>query len=205
MTPTRRLAKRLFDLALAVILAPILLTLMLVVLVTLMFTEGRPYFYAAERMKSPTQSFRLWKFRTMTVVAGDAGVSGGDKAARITRIGRILRKTRGDELPQLWNIFKGDLSFVGPRAPLREYVERFPEVYAEVLKTPPGATGIASLYYHRHEEWLLKRCATPEETDRVYCEKCIPAKAKLDLMYRDHASVCFDFVLVCRTIKRVLS
>ncbi|WP_339107988.1 sugar transferase [Thioclava sp. GXIMD4216] len=197
--------KRLFDLGLALCLAPILLTLILVVLVTLAFTEGRPYFYVAERMKTPTQSFRLWKFRTMSVVAADSGVSGGNKAARVTRIGRILRKTRGDELPQLWNILKGDLSFVGPRAPLREYVERFPELYGEVLKSRPGATGLASLYYHRHEEWLLAQCDTPEQTDRVYCETCIPAKARLDLMYQRHQSVCFDAKLVWDTIKKVLS
>ncbi|MER5172706.1 sugar transferase [Thioclava sp. GXIMD2076] len=196
--------KRLFDLVLALLLAPILLTLIAIVLVTLAFTEGRPYFYVAERMKSPTESFRLWKFRTMSLVESDSGVSGGNKAARITRIGRILRKTRGDELPQLWNIFKGDLSFVGPRAPLREYVERFPAIYGEVLKSRPGATGLASLYYHRHEEWLLSQCDTPEETDRVYCETCIPAKAKLDLMYQKHRSVCFDARIVYDTIKKVL-
>ncbi|TQS73437.1 sugar transferase [Rhodobacteraceae bacterium] len=198
-------SKRLFDLALALVLAPLLLTLMVIVLVTLMFTEGRPYFYAAERMKTPTQGFRLWKFRTMSVDPDDSGVSGGNKAARVTRIGRILRKTRGDELPQLWNILRGDLSFVGPRAPLREYVQRFPEIYGQVLQSRPGATGIASLYYHRHEEWLLSRCATAEETDRVYCETCIPAKAKLDMLYQRNQSVCFDLILVIRTIKRVLS
>ncbi|OCX64656.1 sugar transferase [Thioclava sp. SK-1] len=199
------LSKRLFDLTLALILSPILLTLMLVVLVTLMFTEGRPYFYAADRMRSPTRRFRLWKFRTMTIDHSDHGVTGGNKAARITRIGRILRKTRGDELPQLWNIFKGDLSFVGPRAPLPDYVERFPEIYGQVLQSRPGATGIASLYYHRHEEWLLAKTTTPAETDAVYCQVCIPAKAKLDLLYQRHQSVCFDLVLVVRTIKRVLS
>lgn len=197
-------SKRLFDIGLGLFLLPILGTLMLVVLVTLMFTEGRPYFYVAERMKTPTEGFGLIKFRTMTVAEGDKGVSGGDKAARITRIGRILRRTRGDELPQLWNIFKGDLSFVGPRAPLRDYVERFPEVYGEVLKSRPGATRLASLYYHAHEEWLLARCKTAEETDRVYCERCIPAKARLDLLYQRHRSVCFDAVLVWRTIRRVL-
>ncbi|MEZ5684974.1 MAG: sugar transferase [Paracoccaceae bacterium] len=196
--------KRLFDLTLALLLLPLLGSLMLIVLVTLVFTEGRPYFYAAERMKTPTQSFRLWKFRTMTVVDEDAGVSGGDKAARITRIGRILRRTRGDELPQLWNIIRGDLSFVGPRPPLRAYVERFPEIYNEVLKSRPGATGLASLYYHAREERLLARCSTPEETDRVYCDICIPGKARLDLMYQQIFSPCFDFLIILKTIHRVL-
>ena len=138
------------------------------------------------------------------MVDRDAGVSGGDKAARVTPVGRILRRTRLDELPQLWNILRGDISFVGPRPPLREYVERFPEVYRAVLTSRPGVTGLASIHYHRHEEWLLARCATPAETDRVYCTRCIPAKARLDLIYARHASVCFDLRLIGRTIARVL-
>ena len=204
MTRRQRLAKRSFDLVLALLLTPLIATLFLIVLVTLIFNEGRPYVYAAERMKTPTRSFRLWKFRTMSVVEEDAGVSGGDKQARVTRMGRILRRTRGDELPQLWNIFRGDISFVGPRPPLREYVERFPEIYAEVLSVPPGVTGLASIHYHAHEDWVLSRCATPEETDAAYCRRCIPAKARLDMIYARHASVCFDLVLIWRTLRRVL-
>ena len=120
--------KRLFDLffvtLLIVILAPVLLALLL----WLLLREGRPVFYVAERMKGIDQPFNLWKLRTMTVVESDAGVSGGDKNTRITPTGAWLRGKRLDEFPQLWNILRGDLSFVGPRPPLREYVERYPEV-----------------------------------------------------------------------------
>lgn len=198
------LHKRLFDILFALLILPLVGLIGLAVLVGLALTQGRPFFYAAERMKTPTRGFRLWKFRTMTVVDRDSGVSGGDKAARITPMGRLMRRTRLDELPQLWNILRGDISFVGPRPPLRQYVERFPEIYGEVLKSRPGVTGLASIHYHRHEEWLLARCATPEETDRVYCTRCIPAKARLDLIYARHASVCFDLQLIGRTIARVL-
>lgn len=200
MTP----AKRLLDILLALAILPIVLPLLAVILVVLALTQGRPFFYAAERMKTPTRAFRLWKLRTMTVVATDQGVSGGNKSARITPAGRFLRRVRFDELPQIWNILKGDISFVGPRPPLREYVERFPDVYNEVLKSRPGVTGLASIHYHRHEEWLLSRCTSAEETDRVYCARCIPAKAQLDLLYARHASACFDLVLILRTIRKVI-
>lgn len=196
--------KRLFDLGLALVLLPFVTMLGGGVLLALALTQRRPFFYAAERMKTPTQGFRLWKFRTMTVAQGDCGVSGGDKAARITPIGRVLRRFRLDEIPQLWNILRGDMSFVGPRPPLREYVERFPETYAEVLRMRPGVTGLASIHFHRHEDWLLRRCQTPKETDHVYCTRCIPAKARLDLIYARHAGLCFDAALVLRTLVRVL-
>ena len=192
--------KRLFDLffvtLLIVILAPVLLALLL----WLLLREGRPVFYVAERMKGIDQPFNLWKLRTMTVVESDAGVSGGDKNTRITPTGAWLRGKRLDEFPQLWNILRGDLSFVGPRPPLREYVERYPEVYREVLKSRPGVTGLASIAYHRHEAALLARCTTPEETDAVYTRICVPAKARLDLIYQRHQSMCYDFDLVFQTI-----
>ncbi len=199
------LTKRLFDIGFALLILPVIGLLGLLVLAALALTQGRPYFYAAERMKTPDTAFRLWKFRTMTVVATDAGVSGGDKAGRITPVGRLLRRFRLDELPQLWNILRGDISFVGPRPPLRSYVERFPGIYAEVLKSRPGVTGLASIHYHRHEEWLLARSRSAAETDRLYCRICIPAKAKLDLIYARHASVCLDLRLIGRTIARMIS
>ncbi|RWR44198.1 sugar transferase [Sinirhodobacter ferrireducens] len=198
------LSKRLFDILFALAILPIVLPVGLIVAAALLLTQGRPLFYAAERMKTPARGFRLWKFRTMTTVARDSGVSGAHKAARITPAGRILRRFRLDELPQLWNILAGDISFVGPRPPLRQYVERFPEIYGPVLRSRPGVTGLASIHYHRHEEWLLARCRTASETDRVYCARCVPAKARLDLIYAKNASVCFDIVLIFRTITRVL-
>jgi lipopolysaccharide/colanic/teichoic acid biosynthesis glycosyltransferase len=192
--------KRIFDLffvsLLLVILAPVLGALLL----WLLWKEGRPLFYVAERMKGVDQPFMLWKLRTMTVVEADSGVSGGDKVARITPTGAWLRRRRLDEFPQLWNILKGDLSFVGPRPPLRQYVQAYPGIYAEVLKSRPGVTGLASITYHRHEDALLARCATPEETDAVYGRICVPAKARLDLIYQRNQNMCYDFDLVFQTI-----
>ncbi len=196
MTWQKRILDLFFACLLVVILGPVLLALTL----WLLWREGRPVFYVAERMKSVDQSFNLWKLRTMTVVDTDAGVSGGDKAARITSTGAWLRSKRLDEFPQLWNILKGDLSFVGPRPPLREYVERYPDLYAKVLKSRPGVTGLATNVYNKHEALLLARCTTPQETDAVYTRCCVPTKARLDLIYQRHQNICYDFALVFETI-----
>ena len=192
--------KRIFDLFFASLLVVILGPILLGLLLWLLIKQGRPLFYVAERMKGVDQPFALWKLRTMTVVDTDSGVSGGDKSARITPTGAWLRSKRLDEFPQLWNILKGDISFVGPRPPLRQYVEQFPDLYGEVLKSRPGVTGLASIVYHKHEAALLARCKTPEQTDAVYTRICVPAKARLDLLYQKHQSTCYDFDLVFQTI-----
>ncbi len=192
--------KRIFDLFFASLLVIILGPVLIFLIVYLLVKQGRPLFYVAERMKGPNQPFNLWKLRTMTVVDADQGVSGGNKAARVTPTGAWLRRKRLDEFPQLWNILKGDLSFVGPRPPLREYVERFPDIYAEVLKSRPGVTGLATIRFHKHEDRLLSRCETPQETDAVYTRICVPRKARLDLIYQRHQSTCYDFDLVFQTI-----
>lgn len=193
-------SKRLFDLFFASLLVVVLGPILLGLLIWLLIKEGRPIFYVAERMKGVDEPFMLWKLRTMTVVDTDSGVSGGDKSARITPTGAWLRSKRLDEFPQLWNILRGDLSFVGPRPPLRQYVERYPEIYGKVLKSRPGVTGLASIVYHKHEAALLERCASPEETDAVYSQTCVPAKARLDLIYQRHQNMCYDFDLVFQTI-----
>jgi lipopolysaccharide/colanic/teichoic acid biosynthesis glycosyltransferase len=192
--------KRIFDIFFACLLVLIIGPVILFLVFFILIKQGRPLFYVAERMKSPTQSFGLWKFRTMTVVNEDAGVSGGNKDSRITPLGQKLRSKRLDEFPQLWNILKGDLSFVGPRPPLREYVERFPDIYDEVLKSRPGVTGLATIRFHKHEDRLLARCDTPEQTEDVYTRICVPRKARLDMIYQRNQTTCYDFDLVFQTI-----
>lgn len=201
MTP----AKRLTDIVLALTLMAVLAVPFALLLGWLLIRQGRPLFYVAERMRSRDRAFLLWKLRTMSPAPpGDGGVSGGDKADRISPVGRRLRRYRLDEIPQLWNVIRGDMSFVGPRPPLRRYVEQFPDLYAEVLKSRPGITGLATLVFHRHEEWLLAKCTTPDETDRIYARRCIPRKARLDLMYQRQRSLCMDLGLMAQTLRRVL-
>jgi len=195
--------KRLFDILLALILIAVLAIPAAAIALVILTRSGRPVFHVSERMKTPDRAFFLWKFRTMRVARCDSGVSGGDKAARITREGRFLRRLRLDEIPQLFNILRGDMSFVGPRPPLRLYVERFPALYAQVLRSRPGITGLATLCYHRHEERLLAACASAQETDAVYARRCVPRKARLDLIYQRNSGLCHDVVIVWRTFLRV--
>ncbi|WP_299727802.1 sugar transferase [uncultured Tateyamaria sp.] len=199
MTWYKRTLDVVFAAALMVLLAPV----MAYIAWLIWRTQDGPVFYVAERMKTPTQSFGLWKFRTMRGAPSDTGVSGGHKRARITPLGARLRATRLDELPQLWNILKGDISFVGPRPPLREYVERFPDLYARVLRSRPGVTGLATLRFHKHEAHLLSRCRTAEETDAVYARICVPRKARIDLIYQRHQTIAYDFRLGLETAAMV--
>lgn len=196
--------KRLFDVVVAIVLAVVLLPLMAVIALVLFCFDQGPVFYFSERMKSAQEGFRLVKFRTMTTSIQDDEASGGYKNSRITPIGRFLRKTHLDELPQLWNIIVGDISFVGPRPPLRTYVEQLPELYGRVLEERPGVTGLASVYFHEHEERLLGRTANKFENNEVYCRTCIPRKARLDFIYAANKSMCFDIQIMLQTVFKFL-
>lgn len=196
--------KRLFDLSLALILLLPLSVVMAIMAAVMLVAQGRPIFYAAERMRAPGQPFRQLKFRTMIPENEDFGATGAHKHWRITPLGHFLRRTRIDELPQLFNILKGDMSFVGPRPPLREYVERYPAVYSQVLRNRPGVTGLATLIYHRHEDRILARCASAEATERAYYRRCLPAKLKIDLIYQRHREVRLDLWIMWNTVKIVL-
>lgn len=198
--------KRMLDLTLSLLLALVLWPVLLVLIVILLISEGRPIFYIAERMTTPTRAFGLIKLRTMRPDLADtgagSGVTGGNKSRRMSQLHRILRRTRADEIPQLWNVIKGDMSLVGPRPPLRVYVEAFPALYAAVLRSRPGVTGLASLRFHTHEEVMLAQCKTPKQTDDVYRRRCVPRKARLDLIYQARRNVCFDIALIWETAKK---
>ena len=194
--------KRALDLGLAVLTGLLLLPVVLFIAAAIALFDGRPVFYGSERMAAPGRPFTLWKFRTMRPDAADQGVTGADKAARITRVGRLLRRTRADEIPQLWNVLTGEMSLVGPRPPLRRYVEMFPDLYAAVLQSRPGVTGLATLVYHGHEEHILERCRTAAETEAAYVRRCVPRKARLDLIYARRRSFCFDLAILGRTVLR---
>ena len=197
------LGKRALDILVSALLLALLSPVILVVALAVLLRDGRPVFFASERMNGPESAFTLWKFRTMRNDPNDAGVTGADKTDRITGTGRWLRKRRLDELPQLWNVLRGDISLVGPRPPLRLYVEEAPELYARVLRNRPGITGLATLVYVRHEEAVLSGCRSPQETHDAYLRRCVPAKAHIDLIYGQNRSLCFDLVLLWRTLRTV--
>lgn len=198
------ISKRIFDLLVASLLSVALFPVIVIVAIFILIKDGRPVFFISERMKSTTQGFALVKFRTMKPVIGDSGPSGGDKSSRITSTGHLLRRTRLDEIPQLLNVFRGDISFVGPRPPLRLYVEKFPDLYGEVLKSRPGITGLASTRYHAHEAMLLAHSQSKEETNEIYSRACVPRKARLDLIYQKNQGLCFDMRIMIGTVFKLL-
>lgn len=199
-----RFGKRFFDIGLALALLVPASAAMFGIAIGLRLCQGGPIFYVSERMASPERAFRLIKFRTMAPAADAGCATGGDKAERVTPIGHYLRKSRLDELPQLWNILRGDMTFVGPRPPLRRYVERHPEIYDKVLLSRPGLTGMATLKFGQRERLILAHCRSPVETDRLYSRHCVPAKARLDLLYQRTQSARLDIYLLWQTIRHCL-
>lgn len=204
--PTVPAGKRLFDLGLAALLLVPGAALIGGIWLLIAVREGRPVVYASERRRSVGETFTLWKFRTMTRSPDgrEVGVSGGDKAHRITPMGRVLRRSRLDELPQLFNVLAGDMSFVGPRPPTPDYVDRYPAVYEEVLACRPGITGLATVIFHAHEEALLRASRSAEETDAIYVRRCIPRKARLDRIYRENQSLGLDLYIIYLTAGKLL-
>lgn len=192
--------KRLFDITLSLALLVPLSFVMAVVALILLIVQGRPILYAAPRMRTPTETFMHLKFRTMLKQDQDSGVTGAHKNWRITPLGHFLRRSRIDEMPQLFNILMGDMSFVGPRPTIREYVERFPTVYGQVLKNRPGVTGLATLIYHQHEGEILARCRSAEETERAYSRRCLPTKLKIDLIYQKNRTMALDLWIMWQTL-----
>lgn len=196
--------KRTFDFTFALILLTPLSFVIAAVALLLLVTQGRPIFYVAPRMRSLDRSFKHLKFRTMREQENDSGVTGAHKKWRITPLGHFLRRTRIDELPQLFNILKGDMSFVGPRPTIRQYVDANPSIYSQVLKSLPGVTGLATLIYHRHEDRILARCNSAEETEGAYSRRCLPTKLKIDLIYQRNQSLLLDLWIMWRTLTIVL-
>lgn len=197
-------AKRAFDIFFSLFLLIPLSIVMLGVAGVLLLSQGRPILYVAPRMKTAEDSFHLLKFRTMHRVDEDSGATGAHKSWRITSVGRILRRTRIDELPQLFNILRGDMSFVGPRPPLREYVERFPREYGQVLRMRPGVTGLATLIYHAQEDRIMASCDTAEATEAAYYRRCLPTKLQLDMIYQRRRNMALDFWIIWNTSMTVI-
>jgi lipopolysaccharide/colanic/teichoic acid biosynthesis glycosyltransferase len=188
--------KRVVDLLVA---ATGLLLLSPILAVTVLFVKlssRGPALYRQERVGRYGRTFRIVKFRSMFVDADRHGLAitaAGD--SRITSIGRILRRFKLDELPQLWNVLKGDMSLVGPRPEVARYVESYSIAQRQVLAARPGITDPASIVY-RHEETILERQPDP---DRYYREVVLPHKLTLNLEYLRRVSFSYDLSLILRT------
>ena len=189
--------KRLFDFCVSASGLLLLSPVFLAVAVLVKVGDGGPVFFLHERIGRGFAPFKMYKFRTMVTDAarlGPAVTKGGDP--RITRVGAFLRKTKLDELPQLINVAKGDMSLVGPRPEVARYVEAFRDEYAEILSVRPGITDYASIMY-RDEEEVLRGAADLEKT---YVGEVLPRKLMLNREYIRKASALEDIRIIFRTI-----
>jgi len=192
--------KRLFDIVVAFGAVVFLLPLFLIVSVLIKLDSPGPIFFKQRRIGKRFQPFEILKFRTMVhnPWAGGQSITAGEDP-RITRVGRFLRKSKIDELPQLINVLRGEMTFVGPRPEVPQYVEMFRSDYEEILRVRPGITDLASLKY-RDEAGLLGQAENPEAE---YIGRVLPDKINLGKEYIKKSSLFFDLRLIFKTFLRL--
>lgn len=192
--------KRSFDILVSgfalLLLAPLLL---LIALLIVLNSKGGAL-YRQQRIGWKGKPFTLFKFRSMYVRAEEQGLLTVGKDHRITPIGRFLRRYKLDELPQLWNVFRGDMSIVGPRPEVQRYVRHYTEEQRKVLSVRPGLTDYASLHYI-DEAALL---AESNEPEKVYLEQILPHKLQLGLEYVERQSFVEDIKIIVKTLLKLL-
>ena len=197
--------KRLMDIALAFIIMLLLLLPMAVIAVAVKASSRGPALFRQERVTTYGRRFKILKFRTMTVGADKAGAlvtSAND--ARVTGIGAALRKYRLDELPQIFHVLSGKMSFVGTRPEVPRYVDRYTPAMKATLLMPAGITSLASIKY-KDEDKIIGSLSDPSEVDRVYAQRILPEKMKYNLEYIEDFSVGADIRLMLMTVKSMLS
>ena len=193
--------KRLFDLACCALAAPVAAVLGLLVAVIVRVTSGPPVLYRGRRMGKDGGEFEILKFRTMTAGGTGPRVTAANDA-RVTAGGAWLRRTKLDELPQLINVLRGDMSVVGPRPEDPRYADQYQGRFAEVLSVRPGITGPAAVQF-RHEEALL-RAVEEADLDAHYVASVLPSKLELDLAYVRRHDLRTDLAILAATAKAVL-
>ena len=191
--------KRLFDMVCAALGLLILSPVLLVCTLLVGLTSPGGVLFRQERIGKDGVPFTIYKFRSMRKDNAGLKIS-TSRDTRITSVGRVLRKTKLDELPQLWNVLKGDMSFVGPRPEVREYTDLYTPEQRQVLMVRPGITGLASIRY-RNENELLTASSDP---NRTYIDEVMPAKLALDLKYIPCACVSYDIKLIWETLVTVV-
>lgn len=193
--------KRCFDITVSFIGIIFLLLPFAVIAILIKATSEGPVFFRQTRVGKNGKEFRIYKFRTMVSDAEKKGLQitvGQD--SRITGIGKVLRKTKADELPQLFNVFVGQMSFVGPRPEVPHYVEMYNDYQKNVLRLRPGITELASIVY-RDENGLLAESEDPEKT---YIEEIMPKKIELNMKYFQKMNVFYDIYLIFKTFAAIL-
>ena len=190
--------KRFFDLTLALSSMLLLSPVIVLVAIWIKLDSRGPVFYRQTRIGLNSRPFSIYKFRSMVV--GDANGGAQITAAgdpRITKVGRLLRKTKLDELPQLINVVKGEMSFVGPRPEVQKYVELYTEEQMAVLSVRPGITGVSQVEF-RDEETLLSQ---QQDVEAYYVQTLMQEKLARDLQYVRERTFLNDIGLILRTLR----
>lgn len=188
--------KRTFDLLASALGLIILSPIFALIALLIRLTSPGPVFYRARRVGQGGREFTLYKFRSMVADADRRGpgiTAAGDP--RVTSIGRVLRRTKLDELPQLWNVLRGDMSLVGPRPEDPRYVALYTPEQRRVLDVRPGITSLASIEY-RNEEAVLHG----PDWEQRYIHEVMPAKLAIDLRYVQRATLFTDLLIILRTL-----
>ena len=194
--------KRLFDFSLAGFLLFCTFPLFVMVMISISLTSEGGAFYSAERIGFRGRRFKMYKFRTMVKNADKKGgfsVSTNDE--RVTKIGKILRKTKVNELPQLFNVFKGDMSFVGPRPEVSFYTDRFNEEEKKILEVLPGITDFSSIKFSNEAE-ILER-SNIKDKEKAFEIEIWPEKKRLQLRYVKVKSFFVDFKILMNTFREL--
>ena len=194
--------KRFFDIVASGIGLILLSPLFIILTIWIKCDSIGPVFYKQVRVGRNNMDFQLFKFRSMRVGSDKKGlITVGGHDPRITRSGYYIRKYKLDEFPQLINVFKGDMSLVGPRPEVRKYVDMYTEEQMHVLDVRPGITDLASIRY-RNENELLERVNDP---DKYYVEVIMPDKLRINLEYVARHSFTFDIRLIFQTFRAIVS
>lgn len=194
--------KRLFDILASGLGLVCLSPLFAAVAVWIKLDSRGPVFYRQIRVGRGNKDFRIFKFRSMRPDSDKLGlITVGGRDPRVTRSGYYIRKYKLDELPQLINVFIGDMSLVGPRPEVRKYVDMYSPDQLHVLDVRPGITSLASLRYRNENEVLAKA----EDPDKCYIEKVMPDKLAIDLEYVKKANLWNDIKLIFYTFREIIT
>jgi lipopolysaccharide/colanic/teichoic acid biosynthesis glycosyltransferase len=199
--PLQLVIKRFFDIVFSLVLCIFLTPLAILISIFIKIDSPGPVFFKQKRVARYGKIFMILKFRTMVENAENKGpLITVNEDKRITRVGKIIRRFRFDELPQIFNVLIGDMSFVGTRPEIQKYVLSYTDEMKATLLMPPGVTSFASIKFE-NEEFLIKKS---EDVDFIYLNEILPQKMKYNLLYLKNFNFWFDVKLELKTIFLVL-
>lgn len=193
--------KRFFDIIMSLLLLIVLSPAFLILAIWIKVDSKGTVFYRQERITQYGKTFRIFKFRTMVSNADKIGtLVTTQNDSRITRVGEKIRKCRLDEIPQLINILKGDMSFVGTRPEVQKYVDAYTDEMKATLLLPAGVTSLASLKYRDEDEIISQEIDRGKTVDQAYIENVLPEKMKFNLEYLNNFNILKDVNLCVKTV-----